>query len=554
MRSLLLAAALLLASAAAAGLTAQQVPVTETLLPDTVIQRVVSTYNRSATTRFSGDTRLPAGSRLTSDVAVLNGTLEIGGSVTGDVVALNADIHILRTARIEGSVTAAGGVITIDAGAAVTGSMHSYRELLRIRSDGDQVSYVPPADDPGLAAGRDFRFGRTDLLIAVHGAYNRVEGLPIAAGPRIRIGTATRLQALGVYRTATGFDPATDRFGYVLRGDSRIAGNVRLDATLYRELAAIEDWDISNREASLAAFILHRDYRDHYERRGWSVGATLKNDGWAHSFGITYRDETDRSVSPRDPVALTSNSDVWRPEPFVGEGRLHTLKGVFDYDTRNDIADPTDGWLMRATVEQGLGGSLSTPVEAALPIMTGQDKFTTALVDVRRYARLTPYSRIAIRIRGEGALDSRAAGLPAQRQLTLGGEGSLPAYPMASLDCGAHRSVDARGETFTAFHGCDRLALAQIEYQASFPLARKLGEKLGLGSWLTNAVRWSAFFDAGRAWNDPATRNGRGHGRDDFSADMGLGAHLGPVGIYWAVPLSGSQHEYNFFMRLGPRF
>jgi hypothetical protein len=528
--------------------------ITETLLPDSVVLRVIDVYNRPATTRLAGESRLPAGSSLTGNAGVLNGLLEIGGNISGDVVALNGDIHLLSTANITGSITAAGGTIVVDDGATVTGAMRAYKEMLRLRVDGERVLYVPPVEDGGLAAGRNFKFGRTDLLFAVHGAYNRVEGLPIAAGPRVRIGTVTRLQALGIYRTATGFDPASDRYGYVLNAETRVIPNVRIDASLYREVAAIEDWDLSNREASLAAFVLHRDYRDHFERRGWTVGTSWRNEAQRYTIGLTYRDETDRSVSPRDPVTLSNNSDVWRPEALIAEGRLHTLRGAFEYDTRNDAADPTDGWLLRAGLEQGLGGSLRTPLEAGLPITTGQDKFTTALIDMRRYARLTPYSRIAIRIRAEGALDARAAGLPAQRQLTLGGEGSLPAYPMASFDCGAQRSVETRGETFTAFHGCDRLALTQIEYQASFPLAKKLGEKLGLGTWLTNAVRWSAFFDAGRAWNDPDTRNGRGHGRDDFSADTGLGVHLGPVGIYWAVPLSGSAHEYNFFVRLGPRF
>ena len=550
----IMAAALAMEAACVRDAPAQQRVTSETLIPDSVAQRVVGTYNRSETTRLNGDSRIPAGSSLTGDVAVLNGSLEVGGHIQGDVVALNGDVRLLGTATVDGSVTAAGGSVRLEVGATVRGAITSYRELLRLRVDGDQVTFTPLVEDHGIAAGRNFGFGRTDLLLAVHGSYNRVEGLPVAFGPRIRIGSSTRMQALAIYRTANGFETAADKIGYVFDARHRINGNLSVSGSLFREVATIEDWDLSDREASLAAFVLHRDYRDHYDRRGWNAGVRFEREGGPYGLSVQYTDETDKSIAPRDPFALMHNKDIWRPEPLVAEGRLRTVLGEFDYDTRNHAADPTDGWLLRSAVEIGLGGSLITPAETELPIRAGHERFTTGLVDVRRYARLTPYSRVAIRIRAEGALDMRASGLPAQRQLRLGGEGSLPAYPLASFDCGASRVVTARDAQFAAFYGCDRMAIAQIEYQASFPLARKLGETLGLGSWLTNSVRWAAFFDAGRAWTEPDSRNGRGHGRDDFSADTGLGVRLGPLGLYWAVPLSGSDHDYNFFLRLGPRF
>jgi len=44
-----------------------------------------------------------------------------------------------------------------------------------------------------------------------------------------------------------------------------------------------------------------------------------------------------------------------------------------------------------------------------------------------------------------------------------------------------------------------------------------------------------------------------GLGARDFAADAGFGVRLGPVGIYWAVPLSSAGQGINFFVRLGPR-
>jgi outer membrane protein assembly factor BamA len=207
---------------------------------------------------------------------------------------------------------------------------------------------------------------------------------------------------------------------------------------------------------------------------------------------------------------------------------------------------------VNASLEQGLGGSLRPDPESLMSLDERRvAEFTAAHVDIRRYARLTPYSRLALRILASGTVDGGA--LPAQRQKTLGGEGSLPGYPLRSLDCGARNTPVTSGQQFFPYHGCDRAALMRLELQSSFPMARKLGEKLRLGNWLTNSVRWSAFVDAGRAWTEESALQGRAPGGDDFSADAGLGLKLGPFGAYWAVPLSGSEHKYNFFIRLGQR-
>jgi outer membrane translocation and assembly module TamA len=66
-------------------------------------------------------------------------------------------------------------------------------------------------------------------------------------------------------------------------------------------------------------------------------------------------------------------------------------------------------------------------------------------------------------------------------------------------------------------------------------------------------VRWAAFFDAGRAWNELDALDGRGGGESDFSADAGLGIRIGELGFYWAYPLSGSGKGLNFFVRIGRR-
>jgi hypothetical protein len=60
------------------------------------------------------------------DVAAVEGSVEISGRVTGDVVVLGGDVRLLPTARVGGDVSALGGVIRAAPGARVEGRMVSY--------------------------------------------------------------------------------------------------------------------------------------------------------------------------------------------------------------------------------------------------------------------------------------------------------------------------------------------------------------------------------------------------------------------------------------------
>ena len=60
------------------------------------------------------------------DVAAVQGSVEISGRVTGDVVVLGGNVRLLHTARVGGDVSALGGVIRAAPGARVEGRMVSY--------------------------------------------------------------------------------------------------------------------------------------------------------------------------------------------------------------------------------------------------------------------------------------------------------------------------------------------------------------------------------------------------------------------------------------------
>ena len=562
-------AALATALLAASPLAAQQHGDDGPELTAEAADAVLALYNRATTVRLNGESILPAGTELTGDLGVLDGPLVLAGRVRGSVLVINGDLRLERSAEVGGDVIVVGGIAHGLDAARVRGTVVVYREALRYRRDGDLLVQAPlPEKASGLSAGRDFRYGRTDFTLAVRGAYNRVEGLPIAGGARIELGRSnpTLFEAVGIYRTESGLRLRDRDLGYALRLEQHVGGRraVRLGLALRSEVRPIEDHGLSDRESSLAAFVLHRDFRDYYERAGRAAYLRVAPRGEPLSALLELRDETHTSMPAGKPWSLFDNGREWRSQPVVAEGDLTSIAAQVTYDTRNEALEPSAGWHITAELESGIGGALVSRV--SVDSSTGQPvldrhaadhRFHTALLDVRRYARTGPGSRLAIRALVAGSLDGGP--LPPQRQHALGGEGSLPGYRPFQFDCGARRNRlgivedDVLIETqFYPFYGCDRMALIQLEYQVRLPLPHDLGRRVS-GIDLGPPPSWVIFFDAGRAWNEAHAREGRGAGQNDFAADAGFGLRLGRLGLYWAVPLGGGAEGVNFFVRVGPR-
>lgn len=520
-------------------------------LTDEAIDRAIAFYNAPGTLRIIGDSRVALEADLPDHVAVLEGVLQVDGRIRGGVLVINGELRIARGAVIEGPVMLIGGLLIADDSVPAIGELSLYRGTFSYRLDDGVLSRIEPVVANELAAGREFDFGRTDIVASAGQGYNRVEGLPMVMGPRLTLGRSnpTIVEALGIYRTATGVTPDFDELGYTARIEQYLGGYraARVGLRAYDQISYIESTGISDRENSLASFVLHEDHRDHYEREGWAAFLRLGRPGRPGSMLLEYRDERHNPVRARRPLSIIDNDDVWRPEALAATGTLRTVAAEFTWDTRNQSHDPSTGWWLRGGTETGLGGSLRYIGGTDAPAPT---RFSTADLDIRRYARLGPGSRLALRVYVAGSLNGNE--LPVQRQHALGGEGSLPGYTLREFDCGATSQVARINSTAQQlFYGCDRVALVQVEHQGDFSILRGLGNSNWLG--LLERVRWVAFFDAGRAWNEPEAAGVRTTGADDFAADGGFGLKLGPVGVYWAVPLSARADGVNFFVRLGNR-
>ncbi|MGQ0813753.1 MAG: BamA/TamA family outer membrane protein [Gemmatimonadota bacterium] len=524
---------------------AAQVTITEAPLTTDAAASIVALYNRAEGIRLSGDSRIASGTETDGSVAVLAGSLTLGGRVRGDLVVINGDLIAEPGAQVDGSITIVGG--------AVEGAQNlRARELLKyperlkyeLRDGVLLLMREVPTDE--LAAGREFRFGRTDLVVAARGGYNRSEGLPVFIGPRLTLGrrNPTRLEALVILRTAAGFEFNENDYGYVLTAEQFVGGKqaARLGFRYASEVLPVEAWGLSDRETSLAAFVLHRDYRDHYARAGWSTYLAAGRGGLPLDWRIEFGNLEYENAVLRDPFSLLHNHQNWRREVLVPAVRMRTLGLHTKYDTRNENRDPSSGWLVRGDAELGL--SLRSGTAA-----TFDQDYRYGLLDIRRYARLSPSSRISLRAVAAGSINGNA--LPSFHQQALGGEGSLPGYELYDFDCGAHSAIAV--QQYSPYYGCDRLLFFQVEYQSNFRWLSRMGRNVGRDFGLLDNIKWLLFFDTGRTWTEQASVGNRATGLNDFVADAGFGLRFGTIGAYWAVPLSARGQGVNFFMRLGPR-
>ena len=539
-------------------------------LPVAIADDIVARLNAPDAEVRNGDVNIAAGQVIARDLAVLDGSATIAGRIEGDLLVVNGSAVLLPGAVVTGEVIAVGGEAQTQEGSAVGGSITSYAQRLPYERSGGRVRLVRAPRNAGVAIDRD---GSSDFLIATGKSYNRVEGMPIAFGPRLQTAGSNpfRLQALGIYRSEAGLRLEPDEMGYYVQADQFIGGHraVSVGATLYSVIDPIEDWQLTDLESGLSTFLFHRDFRDHYERTGWSLFTDIEPRSAPMRIHLEALWESNETRQVGSPWSLFSNADAWREQPVVGEGDIAALLGEVNYDSRNSTWNPSTGFFARASLEKAFDVDLRQPdmVEGfsandLVPVPGAEfGRFLHGLVDFRSYNRIDPQSRLNLRVVAGGSLAGEA--LPPQRQHALGGEGSLPGYSLFSSDCGARgrlvRRADAPGNENAYYpnYGCDAFALLQAEFRGKLSFRFRWD----VGPWRDDdetsdrvwdfgwdmAPDWALFVDAGRGWAfdgrpDDATR-----------VNVGAGVLLERIGLYFAVPVNGGTGA-NVFLRLGPRF
>jgi outer membrane protein assembly factor BamA len=402
------------------------------------------------------------------------------------------------------------------------------------------------------------------LEIANGGVYNRVEGLPVRIGPvlyRDQGWGHLRFSANAILRTGSSFSSSMPDVGHRMLGEIRVGHQfgATLGGHLYDQVDAVESWQLSNAEAGLASFILHRDYRDYYGRHGGQLYAALRATENA-DLTLSYSDERWRSRDTRDPPALFNNGLPWRENPVVDAGRFHLVNATLRVDTRNDTFNPWAGWYLLADYERGTGmidgaGPVSAGVRA---VPNGVTRYQRIFVDLRRYNRINPGSALNLRVVLGGWLSGDP--LPLERRLSIDGPGTVPGFDFRSTgpeDVGTCATTDVPAGRPAQ---CERIGLVQLEYRSDLRISLS-DNRAGVRRTRFRADgAWIFFTDAGRGWlvNAPGTtlnfRRSEFPPASTYRTDIGAGLDFDLIGVYLAKALSVPQEPLNVFLRVRHRF
>jgi hypothetical protein len=582
MRSLMLVAALV--GVVALPCSAQprgerQPPAGGRAVPVAVAREAARVYNATPTLRSIGPYEVDSARTVAGDLAVIDGPLVVAGRVTGRVVAINADVRLRPGAVVEGDVLVIGGRLEGREGAELRGDVRIYADSLAYRESDDRI--VVDESEPGPSTAEEWwsnwrerreRSGAR-LLVTTGKTYNRVEGLPVMAGPAFRgryDWGEVDVEALGILRSADGFEWDADNLGHQARAELRLGHDhgLLLGGELYDVVRPVEEWQLPADEVGLASAFLHRDFRDYYGAHGGALFAGIYA-GPDADVRLRFADERWRSRVERDPFSLLRNGDPWRPNPRADEGEFHVAGATLRVDTRNVTDRPWSGWYVVADYERAQGRTtlLSPPTvgpgSAPLrqPVAYGR-----GFLDVRRYNRIAPGKQVNLRVVLGGWLHGDP--LPAQRRLSVGGPGTLPGYDFRDIVGPADVN---QCSTSVVEYGtpaqCDRVALVQAEYRGDIRISLGLDDWGELRSHRGRSAQWVAFVNTGRGWltgappagvtGDAAelwVRRGSLPSLGTFRTDVGGGIDLGIVGIYAAKAVSDPGQRVNFYVRLHERF
>jgi hypothetical protein len=437
---------------------------------------------------YEGNTIIEKMDTVNSNVVVKAGTLTVFGRINGDVLVVGGDLRIKDNAYISGNVKVINGEVLKDEDAVVVGYIDksssrkekAYREEtkdFRKASTRLNATWVPETTN-------------LDNFIF---RYNRVEGLFLGLGSEKRY-----------YWDGQKSYSAYGSFGYGFkshnwRGNLGLSRQFAFDDGQLFEIEgeghsltdSKEDWLIGLAENTAAAFFIHEDFRDYFQRSGYGVNAgyAVQQDYLTGQVKIGYLSDEYRSMTNQTEWSLFGGNKVFRLNPLIDEGMMRSVVGSVGLSTVTTTMYGPEGWSVLATGE-GAKKSLKSEFE-----------FNRYVADIRRYQPMGRYDNLNVRVR----VGSSDGVLPIQKVFDIGGLGTLPAFPF-------------KGETGNRM----LLMNAELVINGDF-----LGDISFWPSWMLREINFVAFSDAGLVRTMPETARWT-EGFDnirftDFQHDVGVG-------------------------------
>lgn len=442
------------------------------------MERIYLGRGTKAPLKIFGDYEIKEDESIRGNILLAKGTLLIKGEVDGDVLVLFGDVELDSTAFVDGDVIAVDGKVWLEEGASVHGDIIERGPFTRDGRDYEGEK----SEETYINTSKRHHKKHKKKTVRVHEEkskgsglwfnYNRVDGLTLGLLLPNQQWWRRHRRNFAVLGKV-GYSFASKGIQYRVGLERWLFDDFRfsLGAEIHDLTDTQDRWIIDDLENTLAAMLIKEDFRDYYNRTGYSFYLAQKLGGPITLKGEYRNDDFSRLVNLTNWSVFGKNKR-FRPNPrplpgtlideqwnvFSGPAKLHlqSAVGTVTIDTRNDQKNPTRGWYIQGFYERA-GFELESDMD-----------FERYILDIRRYQPLGWDENLDVRIRAGAAT------------------GVLP--PMYWFDLGGISTL--RGYRFKEFTG-DRMVLGNLEYRL---------KTSGSDWFILDDFDLILFVDSGLAW------------------------------------------------------
>ncbi|MBE0558805.1 MAG: hypothetical protein IH628_16380, partial [Proteobacteria bacterium] len=341
--------------------------------------------------------------------------MTIAGVVRGDVLVIGGSLIVKSGGRIKGSARVINGEILRDEGGVVEGYMDRTSSTVpyRERSEAFAIhSYRLRAPWAPENTTLDFLVLR----------YNRVENIFLGLGSDKRY-YWDGSRDLSMYGSiGYGFKSYKWRGNLGLTRQFAFSDNesgsshlleVGVEAHSYTD--SKDQWLIDVKENSLAAFFIHEDFRDYFQRQGITALAAwyYQRPDLTTQLKVEMNFDEETSMAKRTDWALFGGKKRFRENPPITEGRMRSVVLSAGFNSATRTRRGMEGWTVYGSAEFSGKG------------LSSEFSFSQLIVDARRYQPLGRYDGVNFRLRA----GTSGGSLPVQRTYDIGGLGTIPGFP-----------------------------------------------------------------------------------------------------------------------------
>jgi hypothetical protein len=351
------------------------------------------------------------------NIVVKGANLVIAGTVEGSVRVVGGTLTVKQHGVITGNASVVNGDIIKEEGASIRGyedrvgaTRSRYRESRRLFAERGTSFTVP------------WMAEQTDLDNVLF-RYNRVEGIFLGVGSEKKFSWDGQ-KRWGMYGSAGyGFK------AHHWRGNLGLTRQFPLAVTNGREMFELgvegysltdtkDQWLIGRMENTLAALLIHEDFRDYYQREGVTVHGSylMAKDDDKAEVTVSYLSDRYESLQNRVEWALFGGDKLFRRNPAITPGQMRSLLVFGGFTSVSRTSSGPEGWTITASGE------------VAKRSFHSDFDFDRYEFDVRRYQPLGQYEGLNLRLRA----GTVAGNAPLQKGFELGGLGTTNAYDFKS--------------------------------------------------------------------------------------------------------------------------